>query len=136
MKPDEIVVVEAFITAINKGDANLLANLMTEDHTFIDSTGKIDSGRENMKSGWEQYFQMFPDYRVIVHHILCEGNIVAAFGMVSGTYNGNRGLVPENRIEMPAAWKAIVENGKIKLWQVYADWTEGYKIIEEDRKQG
>lgn len=41
-----------------------------------------------------------------------------------------------HRIEMPAAWKAIVENGKIKVWQVYADWTEGLKIIDEDKKKG
>jgi len=61
---------------------------------------------------------------------------VAAFGSAAGTYNGKRGLVPENRIEMPAAWKAIVENGKIKFWQVYADWTEGYKIINEDNEKG
>jgi hypothetical protein len=33
---------------------------------------------------------------------------------------------------MPAAWRALVANGKIKLWQVYADWTEGSRIIKED----
>ena len=59
---------------------------------------------------------------------------MVALGTASGTYNGNRGLVPENRIEMPGAWKAIVENEKIKVWQVYADWTESSKIIEDDRK--
>ena len=53
-----------------------------------------------------------------------------------GTFNGKRGLVPENRIKMPAAWKAMVANGKIKHWQVYADWTEGCRIIEEDKKAG
>ncbi|MGB2864821.1 MAG: hypothetical protein WBC05_15955 [Sedimentisphaerales bacterium] len=45
-------------------------------------------------------------------------------------------VAPENRIEMLAAWKAIVENGKIKFWQVYADWTEGCKIIDEDKEKG
>ncbi|NNL22131.1 MAG: hypothetical protein HKO83_12505, partial [Ignavibacteriaceae bacterium] len=46
------------------------------------------------------------------------------------------GLIPENRIKWSAAWKAIVENNKIKLWQVYADWTEAIKIIEEEQKAG
>jgi hypothetical protein len=32
-----------------------------------------------------------------------------------------RGMVAENRIEMPAALKAIVESRKTKLWQVYTD---------------
>jgi predicted ester cyclase len=86
--------------------------------------------------GWGEYFRMFPDYQITVEQIICDENLVAVFGFASGTYNGKRGLVPENRIEMPAAWKGIVENGKIKLWQVYADWTEGVKIIEEDGKSG
>ena len=61
---------------------------------------------------------------------------MAVFGSASGNYNGKRGLVPENRIAMPAAWKAIVENDKIKLWQVYTDWSEGRRIIDEDQKSG
>jgi hypothetical protein len=61
---------------------------------------------------------------------------VAVFGSASGTYNGRRGLVPENRIGMPAAWKAVVEGGKVKHWQVYADWTEGHRIIDADKGSG
>jgi len=136
MDPNEIAVVRAFITAINQGDASQLLSLMTEDHTFVDSGGKVESGRDNITKGWNEYFRMFPDYRIEVQNILQDGNLVAVFGSASGTYNGTRGLVPENKIEMPAAWKAIVENGKVKLWQVYADWTEGCKIIEEDEKKG
>jgi len=37
---------------------------------------------------------------------------------------------------MPAAWKAVVENGKVRLWQVYTDWTEGVRIIDEDKRIG
>jgi hypothetical protein len=29
-----------------------------------------------------------------------------------------------------------VEDGKIKFWQAYADWTEGSRIIAEDEEQG
>ena len=127
---------EAFIAAINEGDAAQLSELMTEDHTFVDSGGTVESGRSNMTKGWNEYFRMFPDFRVEVQCMLHDGNLVAAFGSASGTYNGRRGLVSANRIEMPAAWKAIVENGKIKFWQVYADWTEGCRIIDEDGQQG
>ena len=89
-----------------------------------------------MTKGWSEYFRTFPDYRVDVQCMLDDGNLVAAFGAAFGTYNGKRGLVSENRIEMPAAWKAIAENGKIKFWQVYADWTEGSRIIDKDERQG
>ena len=133
MESTEIKVVKAFVEAINKADLSALSSLMTETHTFIDSAGRVDSGRENMTAGWAGYFRMFPDYEIKLEGILSDNNLVAAFGSASGTYNGKRGLVPENRIEMPAAWRAIVLNGKIEQWQVYADWTEGYQIIAEDK---
>lgn len=134
MSSKEIEAVLDFVSAINERDALKLSELMTDDHTFVDSKGNKDYGRENLRKGWEEYFRMFPDYRIEINRILQDKNLVAAFGSASGTYNGKRGLILENRITMPAAWQAIVKNGKIKYWQVYADWTEGYKIIEEDTK--
>jgi predicted ester cyclase len=125
-------VVRAFIAAINRRSPSEIADLMAADHSFVDSGGRIESGRESMTAGWSAYFRMFPDYRIEVEWILDDGTVVAAFGSASGTYAGRRGLVAENRIEMPAAWKAVVEDGKVKLWQVYADWTEGTRIIAED----
>jgi limonene-1,2-epoxide hydrolase len=136
MTSNEIDVVKAFIAAINRRAPSEISALMTEDHTFVDSAGSIQSGRENMTAGWEKYFRMFPDYMIKVECILQNKALVAAFGSASGTYNGKRGLVPENRIEMPAAWKGVVENGKVKLWQVYADWTDGIRIINEDKEIG
>jgi len=136
MASKEIEVVEAFISAINRHAPSEISELMTDDHSFIDSRGKIQTGREKMIAGWKEYFRMFPDYYIRLESILSEQTLVAAFGSAFGTYNGKRGLAAENRIEMPAAWKAIVEHGKIKLWQVYADWTEGSKIISEDNAAG
>jgi len=132
----EINIVAAFIAAINRHVPSEISSLMTEDHTFVDSGGRSQSGRGNMTAGWEEYFRMFPDYRIRIESILADNALVAVFGSASATYNGKRGLVPENRIEMPGAWKAVVENGKVKHWQVYADWTEGSRIIDNDRETG
>ncbi len=107
---------------------------MTADHTFVDSTGTTVTGRDAMAAGWRQYFRMFPDYRIEVDAILSEGDLVAILGSAMGTYVGTSGPVAENRVEMPAAWRAVVEDGKVKRWQVYADWTEGRRIIEADRR--
>ena len=134
MSSKEIDVVKAFIAAINRRNPSEMSDLMTDDHTFVDSGGTVQSGRENMIAGWAEYFRMFPDYEIHVENILGAGALVAVFGSARGTYDGKRGLVPENRIEMPAAWKAIVEDGKVKFWQVFADWTEGCKTIDEDRR--
>jgi limonene-1,2-epoxide hydrolase len=136
MDSNEIKAVKSFVAAINQVNINMMSDLMTEDHTFIDSGGRTDSGRDRMTKGWKEYFRMFPDYKIDLDNFFQEEHLVAAFGSARGTYNGKRGLVKENVIQMPAAWKAEVYNGKIKLWQVYADWTEGMKIIEEDRKSG
>ena len=136
MNSNKINVVKAFIAAINRRNPSELSGLMTEDHTLVDSGGKIQSGRENMTAGWQEYFRIFPDYEIHVESILGDKAVVAVFGSATGTYNGKRGLVPENRIEMPAAWKAVVDNGKIKLWQIYADWTKGCRTIDEDKEMG
>jgi hypothetical protein len=126
--------VTAFIAAVNLHDPAALSDLMTEDHTFVDSLGGVHSGREAMINGWKEYFRMFPDYEIRVERMLAEDTLVAVFGSATGTYHGKRGPVSENRITMPAAWKALTENGKIRLWQVYADWTEGCRIIKEDEQ--
>ena len=135
MDSKEIAIVKDFIAAINEGNLSKLSSLMTVDHTFVDSSGKAISGRDDMTKGWAEYFCMFPDYKIEVENVLQQQNLVAVFGSASGTYNGKRGLVKENIIEMPAAWRAIVKGGKIRVWQVYADWTEGYKITLEDEEK-
>ncbi len=132
MTSNEIDVVRAFVAAINRRSPAEMSALMTEDHTFVDSGGRVESGRQNMTAGWSEYFRMFPDFTITIDTIVGDHELVAAFGSASGTYHGKRGPVPENRIEMPAAWRAVVENGKVKRWQVYADWTEGTRTIAED----
>jgi ketosteroid isomerase-like protein len=136
MSRDPVEVVKAFVDAINQRSLQAISDLMTDDHTFVDSVGRAISGREQMTAGWETYFRLFPDYAIEVENIVGHGEFVAAFGAASGTFNGKRGLVPENRIAMPAAWRAVVESGKVKRWQVYADWTDGMRIIAEDQAHG
>ena len=136
MNSKEVLVFKEFVNAINKADIEELNKLMSEDHTFIDAAGRIETGREKMIKGWRTYYEMFPDYRIEIEDIVQGEEIIGAFGTAVGTYNGKRGLVPQNIIKMPAAWRAIIQDGKVKLWQVYADWTDGMKIIEEDQKYG
>jgi len=136
METKEISIVQSFNNAINEGNVKLLSSLMAEDHTFIDASGASHSGIKEMTEGWKDFFRLFPDYKNNFENILQDGKLVVALGTACGTYNGNRGVIPENRIQWTAAWKAIVENNKIKVWQVYADWTEAMKIIEEDQKAG
>lgn len=132
MESEEVRIVRLFNEAINRHDVDGISALMAEDHTFTDSGGTVTTGVESMKDGWEGFFSMFPDYRNEISGYLQDGITIMAYGSASCTYNGNRGLVPENRITMPAAWRAVVRDGRVVEWQVFVDWSEGGKIIEDD----
>lgn len=129
-----VSVFKEFVYAINRADLAELNKLMSKDHIFVDSGGKKEQSRENMIKEWRTFFEMFPDYKIEIEDIIQNKETIGAFGTATGTYNGKRGLIPENIIKMPAAWRAIIKDDKVQLWQVYADWTDGMKIIEEDNQ--
>ncbi len=119
MTPTQTVL--AFIERINVHDVEGLCALMSADHRFVDSLGHSFHGREGMQTAWTGYFAWFPDYQIIVEDLLEQGNLVLATGQASGTYTAQGKLAPENYWEAPAAWKAIVEDGHLTHWQVFAD---------------
>ena len=107
----------AFIERINAHDVDGLAELMTEDHQFIDAHGNEVIGREKMSAGWRGYFDLFPVYSIEVKQIFEDGDNFALFGLASGWFKGKR----EASWRLPAAWRAIVKSSRVNLWQVYAD---------------
>ena len=119
MKPEEVAL--KFAEAINRLDPDGLADLMTEDHLFVDGMGNTDQGRDRMRDGWAGYYDMVPDYKIVVTETFVSGSTVAMFGTAGGTYAADEELKPENYWSVPAAWKAIIEGDKVKQWQVYAD---------------
>jgi len=124
-----------FMDAINRHDSDALAALMSDDHVFIDSLGNRVQGREKMKSGWQSYFAFCPDYWVTHESIFGDGNSVAVFGAAGGTIAANGKLTPENKWCTPAAWLAILENGLVKEWRVYADNKPVYDIMAKSGRQ-
>jgi ketosteroid isomerase-like protein len=127
--PGPVEVVLAFMDRINATDVDGLCAWMTDDHVFVDGLGNRMQGRETMRKGWTSYFAWFPDYQVSHTEIFSHGSIVAAFGSAEGTYALNGKLSKENHWSVPAAWKAIVRDGLIAEWQVYADNQAARKIM-------
>ena len=127
-----VKVARQFVNAINDHDVDALAALMTEDHCFIDSMGTTVRGREVMKQGWLQYYTMVPDYQIEVSDIVHTDNMVAMFGKAWGTYTRDGQIKPENRWEVLAAWKAVVDGEQIAHWQVYADLTLVCDIVRRE----
>ena len=64
---------------------------------------------------------MIPDYTIAVDERFVDGPVVVLFGTGQGTYAGGGGTPEENRWSTPVALRALVENGKVAEWRVYAD---------------
>jgi ketosteroid isomerase-like protein len=120
MNPVDTVL--TFLERINSGDADRVAGMLAENHVFIDALGRSVHGREMMRAGWRGYYGMCPDYRISHRTVFANGNQVAVFGEAGGTVASSDGqLRSENQWSTPAAWLAVVEDGLIREWRVYAD---------------
>jgi ketosteroid isomerase-like protein len=124
-----IAAVLDFFEAINSHDVDKLCALMSEDHVFVDALGNKVQGRESMRKAWAGYFQWFPDYRISHEEIFSNGEIVAAFGSAEGTYAPKGNPAKENHWAAPAAWKAVVRQGMVQEWRVFADNQAARKIM-------
>ena len=122
-----------FVEAINEHNVDEICSLMTNNHTFVDSQGNQTVGKEIMRTGWIGYLQLFPDYKIEITNMFLEGSTVAVFGFAGGTLQGMKNK-KENYWRLPAAWKAITKDGKIDLWQVFADSKIPYDIINKNKK--
>jgi ketosteroid isomerase-like protein len=98
-----------------------LTKLMSSDHVFVDSLGN-KSPASAMRSGWQGYFTMVPDYWIKVDQIVSQGNVIILCGNAGGTFVPKGGMMkPENKWETPAVWRALVKEGKVAEWRVYCD---------------
>ncbi len=121
MSGSAIGVTQAFLSAINRQDPAALADLMSPAHRFTDSLGNVVQGREKMRAAWAAYFRMVPDYSLAIDEFYGNGPAVVMLGWAQGTYSRGGCLKEEDRWRTPAAIRAVVEDGLIAQWQVYAD---------------
>ncbi|WP_455142670.1 nuclear transport factor 2 family protein [Candidatus Hodarchaeum mangrovi] len=59
---DPKLTVLLFNEAINNRNIQALANLMTDDHKFIDRKNEVTSPKQAMVQGWKYFFKNFPGY--------------------------------------------------------------------------
>jgi len=99
-----------FNEKINERDLEGLAELMTDDHTFIDNSGEVTKGKDVMKEGWKTFFATYPDYRNIFTCVTVQNNVVVMVGYSTCSYKP---------LDGPSIWTAKVHGGRISEWRVY-----------------
>jgi ketosteroid isomerase-like protein len=124
-----------FAKAINEHDVQKICSLMSVDHRFVDPYGNEAVGIDMMKSGWKGYFEWFPDYEIEITELISYGDTFAAFGFAGGTFEGKKSVSSQNTWRLPAAWKVVVKDDRICLWQVYADTKIPFTIIENNKER-
>ena len=118
-----------FVNEINRHDVSAILALISDDHLFVDGLGQEVRGKEHLREAWTWYFEWFPDYRILIENHIEMGILVGLFGSASGTYAVKGELSPSRRWKIPAAWKAIVREGRVEHWQVYADNEPVWKVM-------
>lgn len=116
-----IATVLKFEQLINTQKPDAICSLLTDDSVFIDSLGNRVSELARLRSAWEGYFKMVPDYTISHEEIFANGDIVVMFGTAQGTFSRDGQIKKQNCWKTPAAWKAVVKDEKIAVWQVFAD---------------
>ena len=124
MNPNEIF--KQWVAAVNVHDVAEMAALMAADHTFVDSLGNRVEGPKSMEIGWRGYFAMCPDYWIRVDQAMAEGDTLLCTGEAGGTIDGETWRIP-------AAWKAVIRDGSVLEWRVYADNKPVYEILAKRR---
>lgn len=97
-----------FNEKINQQDLGGLVELMTDDHMFIDNSGAVDC---NMKEGWRQFFENYPDYRNIFTSVTIKDNVAI---MIGYSICSN-----EPKLNGPSMWTAKIHKGYVSEWRVF-----------------
>ena len=110
MKTADSIAIQ-FNDYITRRDADALAEMMTDDHTFIDSNNNIIRGRMENKKNWERFFELLPAYRNIFENITIKEStvILQGYSICSDQQLNN----------VHAIWVVQIQNDLVKEWRIY-----------------
>ena len=120
-----VAAVIGFIDAINRGDVDRLAALMSPDHQLQVHGEPPVAGREANREAWNGYVTAFPDYVINPDHIVHQGDDVLVLGSTTGSHLG---LPDQEERQLGVIWRASVRHGLLALWQIVDD-TPGQRAL-------
>jgi uncharacterized protein (TIGR02246 family) len=116
-----------FNERINQQDLEGLAELMTDDHAFIDSRGNITKGKDAMKEGWRHFFEKHPDYRNVFTCVTVQDDVVVIVGYSTCSYKP---------LDGPNVWTAKIRSGLVSEWRVcWLDQRQEHNSIQRTRSR-
>lgn len=110
------------MAAINSHDVVALTALMAANHVFVDSLGNRVQGARSMEAAGGAISRCARTTGR-TDNVLAADGVVLAAGEAGGTIHGEPWRTP-------AAWKALVRDGKVWEWQVFADNKPVYESWE------
>ena len=118
-RPEDVVL--KFNQMINTQDLEGLSELMTADHTFIDSSDEVHAGKALMVAGWKEFFESYPDYRNHFVYLETRDKTVYILGHSTCSYEP---------LDGPAIWIARVVQEQIAEWRVYLDNEDNRRMLK------
>jgi len=120
-KRDPKLTVLLFNEAINNRNIDILADLMTDDHKFIDRKNEVTSPKQAMVKGWKEFFDNFPEYHNYFPRIESREETVIILGYAIWKKGGKKDH---------AIWVAKVQNDCVAEWRIYEDTEENRKKFD------
>jgi uncharacterized protein (TIGR02246 family) len=116
-----LAIAEQFVACINAHDVDGLARLATSDHRFIDSLGAVLEGRDAIRSAWQAYFELVPDYHLAIGQRFSAEAEVVLLAVAGGSLSPGGHPREDSAWTTPAALRALIRGDRVAEWQVYAD---------------
>ena len=110
-----------FVESINRGDSTSLAEMMADGFRFTDTAGEVFTvnDRDQKKKFWDDYFQGYPQYSIVMDLMLSSGTDIAFIGKTCDSH------VPRSiEINETLIWFAGIVNDQVSEWRIFS--TEGY----------
>jgi ketosteroid isomerase-like protein len=107
-----------FVECINRRNLEGLADLMADDHVFIDLSGEVHHQREGLIEDWRSYFTQFPDYMIHLAEAYILGDTIALIGRTTGSHAGQP---RQEEFQGTIIWVAEIDQGKLRRWQLLDD---------------
>ena len=105
-----VSVVLNYVEKVNQGDFDGIVAMTAKDVMFTDYEGDVYYEFDFM----QKYLLSYPEYQILVDHVLQGGTGAAIIGKTSGSH-----LTPEREEAEILIWTAEIRDGLIAEWRIY-----------------